>query len=149
MSSSGPCVRFGLDTSCLLPLVAEWHEHHEQTTKHYRTRLERGEHPVIPVHALLECYSVLTRLPHPLKTTPESAAEVLTKYFADVEIAGLESRVGWFVIRSSSLLRITGGRVYDAAIAAAAAEAGVTVLVTWNVRHFLGFAPPGLEVVQP
>lgn len=149
MSSSSSAVRFGLDTSCLLPLVAEWHERYEQTTRDYRSRLDRGQHPVIPVHALLECYSVLTRLPHPLKTAPESAVDVLTKYFADVELAGLESRVGWFVIRSSSSWRITGGRVYDAAIAAAAMEAGASVLVTWNVRHFLGFAPPGLQVVQP
>ena len=149
MTSNSPAIRFGLDASCLVPLVAEWHEHHEQTTKDYRARLRRGEHPVIPVHALLESYSVLTRLPPPLKTPPESAAEVLTKYFANVEIAGLESKLGWFVIRSSSALDIAGGRIYDAAIAAAAAEAGASVLVTWNVKHFLGFSLLGVQVVQP
>ena len=149
MSSSGSAVRFGLDTSCLLPLVAEWHDRHEQTTKDYRARLHRGETPVIPIHAFLECYSVLTRLPHPVKTTPEAAAEVLTKYFADVEIAGLESKTGWFVIRSSASLGVAGGRIYDAVIAAAVVGAGASVLVTWNMKHFLGYAPSGLQVVQP
>ena len=149
MSSSDSGVRFGLDTSCLLPLVAEWHEHHELTTKHYRARLDRGEHAVVPVHALLECYSVLTRLPHPLKTTPESAVEVLTKYFTDVEIAGLDASLGWLVVRSAAVMGIGGGRIYNAAVAAAAAEAGATVLVTWNVKHFLGIVPSGLQVVQP
>ena len=132
-----------------MPLVAEWHEHHEPTTKSYRARLNRGETPVIPVHALLECYSVLTRLPHPLRTNPESAAQVLTNYFADAEIAGLESNLGWSVIRSASALGIGGGRIYDAAIAAAVAEAGATVLVTWNVKHFLGCSPASLQIVQP
>jgi predicted nucleic acid-binding protein len=132
-----------------LPLVAEWHEHHEPTTKNYQARLSRGETPVIPVHALLECYSVLTRLPHPLRTNPESAAQVLTNYFADTEIAGLESNLGWFVIRSASALGIGGARIYDAAIAAAVAEAGAIVLVTWNVKHFLGCSPASLQIVQP
>jgi len=149
VKSSGSAARFGLDTSCVLPLVAEWHEHHEPTTKSYRARLSSGETPVIPVHALLECYSILTRLPHPLRTNPESAAQVLTKYFGDVEIAGLESSLGWSVIRSASTLGIGGGRVYDAAIAAVIAEAGAIVLVTWNVRHFLGCSPAGLQIVHP
>ena len=149
MSSRDSGVRFGLDTSCLLPLVAEWHEHHEQTTRHYRARLDRGEHAVIPVHALLECYSVLTRLPHPLKTTPESAVEVLTKYFVDVETAGLDANLGRLVVRHAAVLGMGGGRVYDAAVAAEAAEAGATVLVTWNVKHFLGIVPSGVQVVQP
>jgi predicted nucleic acid-binding protein len=149
VKSSEPGIRFGLDTSCVLPLVAEWHEHHEPTTKNYQARLSRGETPVIPVHALLECYSVLTRLPHPLRTNPESAAQVLTNYFADTEIAGLESNLGWFVIRSASALGIGGARIYDAAIAAAVAEAGAIVLVTWNVKHFLGCSPASLQIVQP
>jgi len=142
-------VRFGLDTSCLIPLVAEWHQHHDQTTKSYRARLDQGEKPVIPIHALLECYSVLTRLPHPLRTDPETAGQVLTKYFEEAEIAGLESNAGWFIIRSAASLGIGGGRVYDAAIATAVAEAGATVLVTWNVKHFLGFSRPGLAVRDP
>ena len=149
MKSSGSELRFGLDTSCVLPLVAEWHEHHEPTTRGYRARLIRGETPVIPVHALFECYSILTLLPHPLRTNPESAAKVLMEYFADVEIAGLESNLGWSVIRSASTLGIGGGRIYDAAIAAAVAEAGALVLVTWNMKHFLGCSPAGLQIVQP
>jgi len=59
------------------------------------------------------------------------------------------SNVGWFVIRSAAFLGIGGGRVYDAAIAAAVAEAGAAVLVTWNVNHFLGFSPPGLQIMRP
>jgi len=142
-------VRFGLDTSCLIPLVAEWHQHHEPTTKNYRARLDRGEKPVIPIHALLECYSVLTRLPHPVRTKPETALEVLMKYFEEAQIAGLDSGTGWFILRSAASLGIGGGRVYDAAIATAVAESGATVLVTWNVKHFLGFSPPSLAVRDP
>jgi hypothetical protein len=36
--------------------------------------------------------------------------------------------------------------VYDALIAWCAADAGATVLLTWNLKHFAAIAPAGLEV---
>lgn len=138
-----------LRVSCILRLVAEWHEPHEATKKGYRARLHRGEKAVIPVHALLECYSVFTRLPPPLRTPPESAAEVLTKYFAGADLIGLPADAGWPLILSASSLRIAGGRVYDAAIAMAAVEAGATAVITWNTKRFLGLPFASLLVTQP
>jgi predicted nucleic acid-binding protein len=142
-------VKFGLDTSCLIPLVAEWHKHHDQTTRDYRARLGRGERPVIAIHALLECYSVLTRLPHPVRVPASLAEQILAQYFADVEIAGVAPETAWLAIRSLAALDLGGGRIYDALIAATVRHAGASVFVTWNVKHFLSFAPAGLEIRQP
>ena len=36
--------------------------------------------------------------------------------------------------------------MYDALIAWCAADAGATVLLTWNLKHFAAIAPAGLEV---
>jgi uncharacterized protein with PIN domain len=132
-----------------VPLLAEWHQHHERTTRNYRARIGRGEQPVIAALALLECYSVLTRLPHPVRTPPDIAEQVLTRYFADVEVAGLAPDTGWRAIRSLAALELGGGRIYDAAIAFTVAGAGASVLLTWNVKRSLTLAPPGLEIQQP
>ena len=142
-------VKFGLDTSYLVPLLAEWHQHHDRTTRDYRARLGRGERPVIAIHALLECYSVLTRLPHPVRVAADVAEQILTRYFNDAEIAGVTPDTGWLAIRSLAALDLGGGRIYDALIAASVLLAEASVLVTWNVKHFLALAPPGLEIRQP
>ena len=142
-------VKFGLDTSCLIPLVAEWHKHHDQTTRDYQARLARGERPVIAIHALLESYSVLTRLPPPVCVPANLAEQILTEYFADVEIAGVSPETAWLAIRSLAALDLGGGRIYDALIAATVLRAEAAVFVTWNVKHFLSFAPAGLEIRQP
>lgn len=142
-------LKFGLDTCYLIPLLAEWHQHHDSTTRDYRGRLGRGERPVIAIHALLECYSVLTRLPHPVRVPANLAEQILTQYLTDVEIAGVTPETGWLAIHSLAALDLGGGRIYDALIAATVLRAGASVLVTWNVKHFLAIAPHGLEIRQP
>jgi predicted nucleic acid-binding protein len=142
-------VKFGLDTSYMVPLLAEWHEHHDRTTRDYRARLGRGERPVIAVHALLECYSVLTRLPHPVRVAADVAEQILTHYFADVEIAAVTPDTAWMAMRSLAALDLGGGRIYDALIASTVRHAEASVLLTWNAKHFLALSPPGLEIRQP
>jgi predicted nucleic acid-binding protein len=77
------------------------------------------------------------------------AQQILTQYFVDVEIAGVTPETGWLAIRSLAVLDLGGGRIYDALIAATVLRADASVLVTWNVKHFLALAPPGLEIHQP
>ena len=42
-----------------------------------------------------------------------------------------------------------GGRIYDAIIALSSFQAGATILLTWNLKHFLSVAPVGLAVQEP
>ena len=44
---------------------------------------------------------------------------------------------------------MAGGRVYDWLIAACAARAGVSTLLTFNADHFAPFAALGFNVVVP
>ena len=59
----GPVV--SIDTSCLIALVWAEHEHHSATTTIVSQRLDAGAELALAGHALLEAYSVLTRLPAP------------------------------------------------------------------------------------
>jgi predicted nucleic acid-binding protein len=150
MKPGKPRLKFGLDTSCLVPLLSTWHENHVATYAAYESRIRRGEHAVISAHALLECFSVLTRLPAPMRIPPsEVSARLMQNFRASADLVGIGPEAHWDLIAGLSARSIGGGRVYDALIATSTLAAGASVLLTWNVKDFLAVAPQGLEVRQP
>jgi predicted nucleic acid-binding protein len=97
--------RFGLDSSCLIALLSDWHAQANV--------------------ALEQTFSRTASIP------------------------GLGREGVWSAIDTLSRLGLGGGRVYDTAIAQCVVEAGATVLLTWNTKHFLAIVPAGLEVREP
>jgi predicted nucleic acid-binding protein len=143
-------LKFGLDTSCLVALLSAGHEQHPATREGYIARRRRGEQPVIPVHALLETYSVLTRSPAPLFVRPAQVREMFIENFHEVaEIPALTSKLCLETLDELAAGAIGGGLVYDAIIAQSCADAGAKVLLTWNSRDFVRVAVPGLEIREP
>ena len=103
-----------------------------------------------PVHAILECFSVLTRLPAPYRSLPETVKLVLERTLSRTAVIPALGPEGvWSAIDMLSRLGLGGGRVYDAAIAQCVSDAGATVLLTWNTKHFLPIARAGLDVKEP
>ena len=143
-------LKVGLDTSCLVPLLSDEHADHEATRAQW-DRLRRADvQLVVSCHALLECFSVLTRMPPPYRRPAEEAERLLQKNFAQgVEIPGFGSELMWSCIRELVSLGVGGGRIYDAVIARSTFAAGAAVLLTWNVGDFLAVAPAGLEILTP
>jgi len=143
-------LKFGLDTSCIVALLSAGHEQHPATREGYIARRRRGEQPVIPVHALLETYSVLTRSPAPLFVRPAQVREMFVENFHEVaEIPALTSKLCLETLDELAARAIGGGVVYDAVIAQSCADAGARVLLTWNARDFLRVAVSGLEIREP
>ena len=101
------------DTSVLVPALASWHPHHAEAVRTLAGRVD-----VLVGHALLEAYSVLTRLPAPHRSTPQivgASVGVLTqKVIQLIDHPSLIARM--------AAGRLGGGSVYDALIAATAAE---------------------------
>lgn len=64
-----------IDSSVCIPALAAWHVAHERCRP-----VAAGA--TIPAHALLETYSVLTRLPAPHRLKREVVAELLDSWFA-------------------------------------------------------------------
>src|SRR6266542_374700 len=83
-------VRFALDTNVVIALVSEWDEHHAESVAGYEQRLSKGQIPLIPVSVLIESFSVLTRLPQPVRIDAETALTVLHEWFGSTEIAGMD-----------------------------------------------------------
>ena len=99
---------------------------------------------------MLECFSVLTRLPARLRIPPREAFERLRENLADnFHVVGVDADACWLAMDEISARELRGGLIYDAIIARCCAQAGASVLLTWNVQDFVRVAPPGLAVRDP
>jgi toxin FitB len=106
-----------VDTSVAVPLVVEDHQFHDEVFAAVADRTLG-----LSGHAAFETYSVLTRLPPPLRLTPRAAAQVLEANFAASVF--LETAAARELLASLPLLDIAGGSVYDALVATAAKQHG-------------------------
>ena len=83
--------------------------------------------PLAVGHALLETYSVLTRLPPPHRADPKVVGSFLAAAFPASPLVLSAADLQRFLVRLPGLL-ITGGAVYDALIGASAEAARATLL---------------------
>jgi predicted nucleic acid-binding protein len=138
------------DTSCLVAAVVRPHPHHQQAVAELARRLARAERLVLAAPTLGEAYSVLTRSPGFLRYSGVDALELLRANFVErAEIVALTADEYWATLRSAPAEQVLGGRIYDRLIAACAAKAGVSALLTFNADHFAPFAALGFGVVVP
>jgi len=122
--SAGP--ELLVDTSVAVALLVSDHEHHDRTFQ-----AVGGRRLGLAGHAAFETFSVLTRLPPPARRTPAAVARLLTANFADSRFLGARAAAG--LLRALESKGIAGGSVYDALVAAVAAEHGC-VLATRDRR---------------
>lgn len=141
--------RFLPDTSVMVAAVCAWHERHRDAVNEIEERLGRGEALVAAGSALVEAYSVLTRLPAPHRLAPADAHALVDANFAAGEIATLEAEGYGALLQQARDEGITGGQTYDLVIAACAKASAVENLLTFNLRHFQRFADRRLAVVVP
>ena len=100
--------------------------------------------------ALIETYSVLTRLPSPYRVPAAFCLAVLERNFIrDATVVALAGDAYLDLLRRAAEGGIAGGRIYDAVIAACGLAAGADALLTFNDRHFLPFAGQGMAIVVP
>jgi predicted nucleic acid-binding protein len=127
-----------IDSSVIIAGLLDWHEFHDRAFRALKKEKAREE-LLVPLPALIESYSVMTRLPSPHRLQPEAAYELLHDLFGEARIVTLSTGNAWSFVRDCVGEAIAGGRVYDAAIATAAIEAGASKLLTLNPRDFESF----------
>jgi toxin FitB len=106
-----------LDTSAAIALVLEDHEAHNVTLEALR-----GHRLGLSGHAWFETFSVLTRLPTGLRRSPVDVHRILTRNFPASDFLGASEASD--LVGDLALLKISGGAVYDALVAAAARQHG-------------------------
>jgi len=105
------------DSSVVIAAFASWNEHHEAAIE------ALGEIRDLVAHVELETYSVLTRLPEPLRMEPKLVARYLREDYPGKRMAlGEAERRG--LVERFARLSIAGGAIYDGIVAATAADHG-------------------------
>jgi predicted nucleic acid-binding protein len=141
---------FSPDTSCMVAAVCAWHEDHDPTREEIERRLRQTETMLVAGPALVEAYAVLTRLPAPHRLAAADALALLDSNFIGLgRIVALDAGAYRTLVRRAPAEGISGGRTYDAVIAACALRGQATTLLTLNEQHFVHFAAVGLEIVVP
>ena len=139
-----------LDTSVAVAALLSWHEHHSIVLPLLQAALKEEGGPVLPLPALIETYSVLTRLPPPSRLAPADALELLARTFRGrCRIVALDGQEGWSLLETLARRGIVGGTTRDAHIVACARKAGAGRLVTLNRRDLSRLELGGIELVVP
>jgi predicted nucleic acid-binding protein len=109
------------DSSVVVAAFASWNEKHEVAIE------ALGNIRDLVAHVELEAYSVLTRLPEPLRAEPRIVSEYLREDFSGQRMVLPESERRALIERLAGL-SISGGSVYDASVAATAKHHGHRLL---------------------
>jgi predicted nucleic acid-binding protein len=133
----------------MVAAVCAWHEHHDRAAREIEGRFRRGETMLIAGPALIESYSVLTRLPAPHRLSPADAVALLDANFMRAKIIALDGRSYVALLRRAADDGIAGGQTYDAVIATCVLKAKAHALLTFNADHFRSVAERGMNVVVP
>jgi len=128
-----------VDSSVIIAGLLGWHEFHERAAASLEKALAR-KHLLIPFPALVESYSVMTRLPSSHRVRSDVAYQLLHDSFGQVRVAALPANKAWPFLRDCQASEVAGGRTYDALIAIIAIEAGASEILTFNPRHFDSFS---------
>ncbi len=104
-----------VDTSVAIPLVVATADAHESVSSWAHGRLLH-----LAGHALIETYSVLTRLPGDIRVDPPDAVRLLESNFGAPLV--LDEATAQTVPQMLAARGIAGGAVYDALVALAAAQ---------------------------
>jgi predicted nucleic acid-binding protein len=113
-------VTLACDTSVLVPALADWHSSHVTARQALRTVR------AIPAHALLECFSTLTRLPHGQRFDPSAVGQALAAL--DRPVLSLTAHEHAGLVARCTNAGISGGAVYDALVGVTAQTHGATLL---------------------
>jgi len=143
--------RFMPDTNCIVALLVAWHEHHERVVAEIEHRLDAGETLVLAAHTLVETYAALTRLPAPHRLSPADCRSLIEANVSPEtgEMVALTADGYRRLVHDAPDRGLSGGRMYDAVIAATARAGRVDTLLTFNERHFAVFASEDLAIVTP
>jgi len=142
-------MRVLFDTSVLIAAIVEAHPRHPESFL-WLQKCKRGEISLlVSAHTLAELYAVLTVLPVQPRITPSIAIHVIENDIIRLADVITLNKIDYIaILRQTSELNLTGGKIYDALIARAAIKARVSKVLTLNKEHFLGVSPNIKDILE-
>jgi predicted nucleic acid-binding protein len=145
MNSSGLCVMPAsaepllLDTSAAVALLVADHPSHQDVLT------ATGQRPLgLSGHAAFETYSVITRLPGPLRRSAATASHLIAINFPETRFLPVQSHSR--LLRQLADLGFAGGSVYDALVGMTAVHHALP-LVSRDQRALPVYQRLGVDVV--
>jgi predicted nucleic acid-binding protein len=132
-------LRAFFDTSVLIPVFIEDHEHHERSLKVFVEADKKRD--CCAAHSLAEVYATMTRLPGRHRLSGEQVLLFLENVRERLALITLSVDEYHATIKEAAERGVIGGTIYDALIARCALKAKVDAVYTWNTRHFEQFGP--------
>jgi predicted nucleic acid-binding protein len=132
-------VKAFFDTSVLISVFMEDHQHHPASLKVFVEAGHRGG--CCAAHSLAEVYSTLTRLPGRHRLGGEQALLFLDDIRERLVVVALDEREYYSAIKEAAAAGIVGGTIYDLLLAQCALKAKADRIYTWNIKHFGQFGP--------
>ena len=130
------------DTTVLVAAVVRDHPHHARARAATDEVVAGETHGVVGGHALLETYSVLTRLPVTPRIGPDAAQRIVDGNIVEhFDVVALSAREYTRLVRTLASRATAGGATYDALHLACAAKSGADRIYTFNVADFRRLAP--------
>ena len=139
-------MRTFFDTSVLIPVFFEDHEHHEPSFEAF-AKADR-QHASCAAHSLAEFYAVVTRLPGRHRLGGDQALLFVQEIRERFSVIALTSEEHFAALQRAAATGIVGGTVYDVLLAQCAVKANAATLLTWNVEHFNRFDLGSIKRVQ-
>lgn len=125
------------DTSILIPAFAESHPNHKKCFSLLEKVSDKKMEVVISSHALLEFYSVFSKLPLKTRISPLEIKEIIEKnIYPNFKIVSLEEKDYKEIIFQISSLGLSGGIVYDLFHYISARKAKASAIFTYNEKDF-------------
>lgn len=129
-----------VDSGVAVAAFASWHQAHPVALR------ELAAKPRIAAHALVEVFSVLTRLPAPHRAPAELVSTFIDRAFAEDPLTLDATGYRQLVTRRLPAVGLSGGASYDALIAETVRAAGGT-LVTLDRRALRTYERIGCDAL--
>jgi predicted nucleic acid-binding protein len=126
------------DTSVLVPVFLEDHEHHERSL-HAFLGADRKRDCCAPTPR--RGYSTMTRLPGRHRLSGEQVLLFLENIRERLGLVALTGEEYHGAIKDAAGAGVVGGTIYDGLIARCALKAKADAIYTWSSRHFEQFGP--------
>jgi len=136
-------MRAFFDTSVLVAVFLEDHEHHERSLKAFVGADKRRD--CCAAHSLAEVYATMTRLPGRHRLSGEQVMLFIENVRERLGLIALSGEEYHAAIKEAAEAGVIGGTIYDALIARCALKAKADTIYTWNTRHFEQF---GLAIAK-
>lgn len=137
-----------VDASVIVSALVAAERDHAACHRYLARLLNSDERVVLAAHTLVEAYAALTK-PRTPAVPPQLARRQLRRIEARVgAVMALSAEAHRAVVDDAARQGLISGAIYDAAIAAVAAQADVEVIATLNVGHFRQVWP-GERAVDP